>query len=215
MLLSFSILFHPSSFCFEKSVFSGNNKGIKLFSANFAVLAIFASLKHLYRSGCISIFQLHIKVLSSSNTCKGHNAVYHCAKSSPSASYLTYTPLTLRSKKPFNSNRCVQNRGGKTANNMEVKGKHFSFWIRLTAVYSKPTVLLCVQYISYSCWPKRLHLLPFLLLPPSRLPTILLSLNAPKRWDLYVKGLLLFFENSPSFCSLHFCCSHKDNFAIQ
>lgn len=96
MLLSFSILFHPSSFCFEKSVFSGNNKGIKLFSANFAVLAIFDSLKHLYRSGCISIFQLHIKVLSSSNTCKGHNAVYHCAKSSPSASYLTYTPLTLR-----------------------------------------------------------------------------------------------------------------------
>lgn len=66
--------------------------------------------------------------------------------------------------------------------------------MRYTAVYTKPVVLLCVQYNSWSCWPKKLHLLPSLFLPPSRPPTILLSLNAPKRLNLYVKGILYFLK---------------------
>lgn len=79
-------------------MFPGSNKGIKLFSANCAVLAIFVSLKHLCQNGCISIFQLHIEVLRSSKPGKYHNAGYACARSSPSASYLTHTLLAWLQK---------------------------------------------------------------------------------------------------------------------
>lgn len=85
---------------------------------------------------------------------------------------------------------------------MEANGKHFSFQVRLTAVYSKPTVLLSVQYSSYSCWSKRLHLPLSLFLPSNRLPAVLLSLNAQKRWDLYVGLLILLKIPLPSVASI-------------